>query len=40
MAQTFIVTGIVILLIAIPLGLLVEWIFRKENERNENDEQT
>lgn len=34
----FIVTGIVILLVGIGLGILIEWIFRKENERSEGDE--
>ena len=37
MEQTFIVTGFVILLIAIPVGFLLERIFRKENERNSED---
>lgn len=35
MEQTFIVTGIVILVAGVALGFLVEWIFRKENERND-----
>ena len=35
MEQTFIVTGIVILLMAIPMGFLVERLFRKENEKEE-----
>ena len=33
MEQTFIVTGIVILLLGIGLGFLVGWIFDKDNEK-------
>ncbi len=35
MELEFIVTGICILLVGTGLGFLVEWIFRKEHERNE-----
>lgn len=38
MEQTFIVTGIGILAISIPLGFLGEWIFRKENERKDKED--
>ena len=37
MEQVFTLTGIGILLIGTGLGLLSEWIFRKENERNDED---
>ena len=37
MELEFIVTGVAILLVGIGLGFLVEWIFRKENERSEDD---
>jgi hypothetical protein len=37
MEQMFILTGISILLIGTGLAFLGEWIFRKENERNDED---
>ncbi len=37
MEQLFIITGIGILLTGAVLGFMVEWIFRKENERNDED---
>ena len=36
MEATFIVTGISVLLIGIGLGLLVYWISKKVNERNDD----
>ena len=38
MEQTFIVTGSVILAIAIPLGFLVDWLFRKDNEKEDAED--
>lgn len=40
MEKTFILTGLRILMTGIGLGLLVEWIFRKENERTDDDGST
>jgi hypothetical protein len=37
MEQTFLVTGIFILIVGAALGFLIEWIFRKENERDEEE---
>lgn len=37
MEQTFIVTGIFILILGVGLGLLIGWIFEKENERGGED---
>lgn len=38
MEQTFIATGIFVLIVGAALGFLVEWIFRKENERGTEDD--
>ena len=37
MEQQFILTGICILVSTVPLAILCERFFRKENERNEKD---
>lgn len=37
MEEVFIVTGIFILLLGVALGLLIGWIFEKENERDGED---
>lgn len=37
MEEEFIVTGIFILLLGVALGLLIGWIFEKENERDGED---
>lgn len=40
MEETFILTGIFILVLGVGLGFLGEWIFRKENEKSdESDKQ-
>jgi hypothetical protein len=39
MEQVFVITGIGILLTGAAIGFLVEWIFRKENGRNDEDGQ-
>jgi hypothetical protein len=38
MEETFILTGIFILVLGVGLGFLGEWIFRKENEANDESE--
>lgn len=38
MEETFIVTGIIILVLGVVLGLLVSWIFEKDNSREEDIE--
>ena len=35
MEQTFIVTGIAVLIVGVALGLFVDWIYRKVNDRND-----
>lgn len=37
MEQVFVITGIGILLLGVALGLLIGWIFEKENERGGKD---
>ncbi len=37
MEQVFVITGIGILLLGVALGLLIGWIFEKENERDGED---
>ena len=37
MEEVFIVTGIFILLLGVAIGLLIWWIFEKENERGAKD---
>lgn len=37
MEQQFILTGIFILVFTVPLAVLCEWFFRKENERKDKD---
>ena len=37
MEQVFVITGIGILIAGGGLAFLAEWIFRKENERNDED---
>ncbi len=39
MEETFILTGIFILVLGVGLGFLGEWIFRKENENSEESEE-
>ena len=34
MEETFVVTGALVLIIGTVLGFLIEWVFRKENEKN------
>lgn len=40
MEETFILTGLAVLIIGTALGFLIEWLFRKENERNGADGKT
>lgn len=38
MEETFIVTGVIVLVLGVALGLFVSWVFEKENAREENAE--
>ena len=38
MEETFIVTGIAVFIISVLFGFLLEYIFRKENERQEAED--
>lgn len=39
MEETFIVTGIIILVLGVVLGLFVSWAFEKDNSREEDDDE-
>jgi hypothetical protein len=38
MEETFIVTGIAIVVLGVVLGLFVSWAFEKENSKEEDDD--
>lgn len=38
MEETFIVTGLVVLVLGVALGLVTYWIFKKDNDKSDYEE--